>query len=93
MKIIHSLEKKVNTLLDERMIEKQNYAKILEELNASDHYSKQLENELVKWQENYDALKVVDTMLKGSNYNKTDAKRKLNSLIKELDNCIVQLSK
>jgi hypothetical protein len=92
IEIINSLEKKVAVLLNERAVDKQNYHKLLEELDASDHYSRQLENELLKWEEKYNSLKMASSMLGGGNNSKTDAKRKINSLIKELDYCIAQLS-
>jgi hypothetical protein len=49
-------------------------------------------NETVsEWEEKYNALKLANSML-GSNENKTEAKLKINTLIRELDYCIAQLA-
>jgi hypothetical protein len=44
-----------------------------------------------EWEEKYNTLKLANSML-GSNTNKTEAKLKINTLIRELDHCIAQLS-
>ncbi len=44
-----------------------------------------------EWEEKYKSLKLANTML-GSETNKTEAKLKINQLIRELDHCIVQLA-
>ena len=44
-----------------------------------------------EWEEKYQALKMANSML-GSNTNKTEAKLKINTLIRVLDDCIAQLS-
>ncbi|MGC1516652.1 MAG: hypothetical protein WA810_13840 [Maribacter sp.] len=44
-----------------------------------------------EWEEKYNSLKLANSML-GSNTNKTEAKLKINTLIRELDHCITQLS-
>ena len=44
-----------------------------------------------EWEEKYNSLKLANSML-GSNTNKTEAKLKINTLIRELDHCIAQLS-
>ena len=43
------------------------------------------------WEEKYNSLKTASAML-GSNTNKTEAKLKINTLIRDLDHCIAQLS-
>ena len=44
-----------------------------------------------EWEEKYKSLKLANSML-GSETNKTEAKLKINALIRELDHCIVQLA-
>jgi chromosome segregation ATPase len=44
-----------------------------------------------EWEEKYNSLKMATSML-GSETNKTEAKLKINALIRELDQCIVQLA-
>lgn len=51
----------------------------------------QLKEAVQKYKEKYDALKVVNTIL-GSDEDKTEAKLKINALIREIDACIAQLS-
>jgi hypothetical protein len=45
----------------------------------------------LEWEEKYNSLKMANTML-GSNTSKTEAKLKINTLIRELDVCIAKLA-
>lgn len=51
-----------------------------------------LTNEITLWKEKYEAIKVANGIL-GSKEEKTKAKQQINALIREIDACIVQLSK
>ena len=53
---------------------------------------KEKERDLEKLQTQYESLKLANSLL-GSDENKRDTKLKINSLIREIDQCIVQLSK
>lgn len=91
IKIVDSLEHKIS--------------KLLHKLEVMDKANTALENELIvikstqenahktvsEWEEKYNSLKLANSML-GSNTNKTEAKLKINTLIRELDHCITQLS-
>lgn len=91
IQIVDSLENKIS--------------KLLHRLEVLDRANKTLENELKnvrsnqentrqtvsEWEEKYNSLKLANSML-GSNTNKTEAKLKINTLIRELDYCIAQLS-
>lgn len=91
IKIVDSLENKIS--------------KLLHRLEVMSTANQQLENELMnirstqentsktvsEWEEKYKSLKLANSML-GSNTNKTEAKLKINTLIRELDHCIAQLS-
>jgi hypothetical protein len=91
IKIVDSLENKIS--------------KLLHRLEVMDIANMELENELMnikssqentsktvsEWEEKYNSLKLANSML-GSNTNKTEAKLKINTLIRELDHCIAQLS-
>lgn len=80
-------------------------SKLLYKLEVLQKVNRDLENELLtiksnqenekqsvsEWEEKYNSLKLANSML-GSNTNKTEAKLKINTLIRELDNCITQLS-
>ncbi len=51
----------------------------------------QQQEELSSWVEKYEALKLASSML-GSDENKRETKLKINTLIKDIDHCISQLS-
>ncbi|WP_406744698.1 hypothetical protein [Tenacibaculum maritimum] len=48
------------------------------------------EEELIEQQKKYDLLKVAKT-IEGSKENTKDTKLKINTLIREIDKCIIQL--
>jgi FtsZ-binding cell division protein ZapB len=91
VKIVDSLENKISKLLHK--------LELLQSING------ELENDLVTirneysstqksvsdWEEKYNSLKLANSML-GSSTNKTEAKLKINTLIRELDHCIGQLA-
>ena len=51
----------------------------------------QYQDEITEWTEKYETLKTVNSML-GSDENKRETKLKINSLIREIDQCIAQLA-
>lgn len=91
VEIVDSLENKVSKLLHKLEILQQSNSKLKEELNQAIS-DKQLEQQTAQeWEEKYNSLKMANTML-GSNTNKTEAKLKINTLIRELDICIAKLA-
>lgn len=91
VEIVDSLENKVSKLL--HRIEQLQQAKtaLEEELIAVQHIQNKAENTILAWEEKYNSLKTASALL-GSNTNKTEAKLRINTLIKDLDHCIAQLS-
>ena len=89
--IVDSLENKISKLLHKLELLNQANAKLENELLSvrNDHQSKQ--RSISEWEEKYNSLKLASSML-GSNTNKTEAKLKINTLIRELDHCISQLA-
>lgn len=89
--IVDSLENKISKLLHK--LELLNHAKVKleEELSTVKVEYKITTGAIKEWEEKYDSLKMASSML-GSNTNKTEAKHKINSLIRELDHCIAQLA-
>ncbi|TDD75205.1 hypothetical protein [Flavobacterium caseinilyticum] len=89
--IIDTLENKVEKLfIKMKGLEKNNQdlkSKLTE--TASIIQTQSQEIEALKTQ--YETLKVANTLL-GSDDNKRDTKLKINSLIREIDYCIAQLS-
>ncbi|MCM4168965.1 hypothetical protein DHD08_14860 [Arenibacter sp. H213] len=89
--IVDSLENKISKLLHQLTLLQQTNLKLEEELLAVKNDHEATTASVVEWQEKYNSLKLASTML-GSDTNKTEAKLKINTLIRELDHCIVQLS-
>ncbi|QWX84538.1 hypothetical protein H0I23_02520 [Cellulophaga sp. HaHaR_3_176] len=91
VEIVDSLENKISKLLHKVELLQQANTRLEEELTVvkSDHGNTR--DSLVGWEEKYNSLKLANSML-GSNTNKTEAKLKINTLIRELDYCITQLS-
>ena len=85
------LEEKIIGLLNKLKENHLNLTKF-EESNATLHgRNKALEEKIVKLEEENKALKIANNLL-GSKEGKTQTKSKINSLIKEVDYCIQQLS-
>ncbi|MDC6384530.1 hypothetical protein D2V93_06055 [Flagellimonas taeanensis] len=91
VEIVDSLENKVSKLLHKMELLHQVNTKLKEELELAKEESKLKEDALAEWEEKYNSLKMANTML-GSNTSKTEAKLKINTLIRELDVCIAKLS-
>jgi len=91
VEIVDSLENKISKLLHKLELLHQSNAKLKDQLSTL-----QKENQIVKgtvqeWEEKYNSLKMANSML-GSNKTKTEAKLKINTLIRDLDHCISQLA-
>ncbi|AIY13569.1 MULTISPECIES: hypothetical protein [Cellulophaga] len=89
--IVDSLENKISKLLHKLELLQQENIKLQEEVANVENEKIDANNTLVVWEEKYNSLKLANSML-GSNTNKTEAKLKINTLIRELDHCIAQLS-
>ena len=89
--IVDSLENKISKVLHKQEVLKQTNAKLSEELASYQHKIIQQQEELTSWIEKYEALKIANSML-GSDENKRETKLKINTLIKDIDHCIAQLS-
>ncbi|MER3317632.1 hypothetical protein [Flagellimonas lutimaris] len=91
VEIVDSLENKVSKLLHKMELLHQVNAKLKQELVLLEEENQLKQNALNEWEEKYDSLKMANTML-GSNTSKTEAKLKINTLIRELDVCIAKLA-
>ena len=90
--IVSSLENKLSKLVQHlEALRIENNALNTELNDMTKAHEKALEN-ATYWEEKYNALKLAQSML-GSDQNTTEAKLKINTLIKELDYCIGALSK
>jgi hypothetical protein len=89
--IIDTLENKVGKLiLKLRNLEKNNQDLTIE-LNKSAQIILKQSTEIEALKAQYETLKIASSLL-GSDENKRDTKLKINSLIREIDYCIAQLS-
>lgn len=91
VEIVDSLENKISKLLHKLEVLHQTNLKLEEELSSLQKDHERTENSVMEWQEKYNSLKLASSML-GGNTNKTEAKLKINTLIRELDHCIAQLA-
>jgi len=91
VEIVDSLENKISKLLHRLEQLGQANMKLEEELVSVKRNEQETQNSIKEWEEKYNSLKLANSML-GSNKNKTEAKLKINTLIRELDHCIAQLS-
>lgn len=89
--LVGSVEFKVNKLLQEMEILKQLNLKLKAELTSLNDEKSGLEKIISDWEGKYHSLKLANSLL-GSNQNTTEAKLKINALIREIDQCITQLS-
>ncbi|TDU40251.1 hypothetical protein BXY82_2298 [Gelidibacter sediminis] len=89
--IVDSLENKISKVLHKQEVLKQTNAKLSEELANYQQKIIQQQEALSSWVEKYEALKIANSML-GSDENKRETKLKINTLIKDIDHCIAQLS-
>ena len=91
VQIVNSLENKVSKLLQKQDSLKQENLRLLQQ-------NKDLEKQLVQQHQlnndlevKYESLKVANAIV-GSKEDKHTTKLKINTLIREIDKCIVQLS-
>ncbi|NAY90429.1 hypothetical protein GTQ34_00720 [Muricauda sp. JGD-17] len=91
VEIVDSLENKVSKLLHKLEVLHQANSKLKKELNLAKEETQLKENAVQEWEEKYNSLKMANTML-GSKTSKTEAKLKINTLIRELDVCIAKLA-
>ena len=91
VEIVDSLENKISKLLHKIELLSQANNRLEGELNDIAAERETIQNSVMAWEEKYKALKLANSML-GSDTNKTEAKLKINSLIRELDYCIEQLA-
>ena len=91
VEVVDSLENKISKLLHRLDVEQQQKLVLEKEMSGLKTQYEAVQRSAVAWEEKYKSLKMASTML-GSETNKTEAKLKINALIRELDQCIVQLS-
>jgi uncharacterized coiled-coil DUF342 family protein len=91
IQIVDSLENKVGKLLHKLEVLTKLNQELENEVKVLKNNQRAVNETVSEWEEKYNALKLANSML-GSNENKTEAKLKINTLIRELDYCIAQLA-
>ncbi len=91
VQIVDSLENKISKLLHKLEVLQRSNLTLENELQATRNRFDNTHQAVSDWEEKYKALKLANSML-GSNTSKTEAKLKINTLIRELDHCIAQLA-
>ena len=91
VEIIDTLEAKLKKLLYKIDQLEQTSVNLSQELQKSTSIIQNQSQEIETLKKNYDTLKIANSLL-GSEDNKRDTKLKINSLIREIDYCIAQLS-
>ncbi|MCX7547680.1 hypothetical protein OS188_06925 [Xanthomarina sp. F1114] len=89
--IVDTLEVKVGKVLQQLETVKQTNLKLEKELELTKQSLRSQQEVIISWEEKYEALKFANAML-GSDENKRETKLKINTLIREIDHCISQLS-
>lgn len=89
--IIDTLESRLAKLLAKIDSLEKNKQELQQELNKTATVVQQQSKEIEALKTQQDSLKMANSLL-GSEDNKRDTKLKINSLIREIDYCIAQLS-
>jgi len=89
--IIDTLESRLAKLLAKIDSLEKNRQELQQELNKTATVVQQQSKEIQALKTQQDSLKMANSLL-GSEDNKRDTKLKINSLIREIDYCIAQLS-
>ncbi len=89
--IVDSLENRISKLLHRYEKLKHKNHKLSEELQQLKSQQVNTLEEMAKWQEECRSLKLANSML-GSDQHKRETKLKINALVREIDQCISQLT-
>ena len=89
--VVDTLENRISKLLHRFEKVKQTCSKLEEEVEALRSQQNQFQEEIENWREKNSSLKLANSML-GSDQYKRETKLKINALVREIDQCIAQLS-
>ncbi len=91
VEIVDSLESKLKKLFEKIEKLEQTNLELKQELTKTTTIVRYQLEQIEKSKSQYETLKLTNSLL-GSDENKRDTKLKINSLIREIDYCIAQLS-
>ena len=89
--IVDALEDKISKVLHKQKVLNQANIKLSEDLKLKQQQILIQQDQILSWEEKYETLKIANSML-GSDENKRETKLKINTLIRDIDHCIGQLS-
>jgi len=89
--IVDTLENRISKVLHKQEVLKQTNAKLSEKLENQRQQILEYQEQISEWSDRYETLKTANAML-GSDENRRETKLKINSLIRDIDHCIAQLS-
>lgn len=89
--IVDSLENRISKLLHRYKKLEQHSSKLEEEMIQLKSKHAESQQQIDAWVEKFEALKMANSIL-GSDQYKRDTKLKINALVREIDQCIAQLS-
>ena len=89
--IVDTLENQISKVLHKQEVLKQTNAKLSEKLENQRQQILEYQEQISEWSDRYETLKTANAML-GSDENRRETKLKINSLIRDIDHCIAQLS-
>ena len=89
--LVDSLENKLEKLIQNMDLLKEQNQKLEDEISKSAIIISSQSDEIASLKEQNETLRMANSLL-GSNDNKRETKLKINSLIREIDYCIAQLS-
>ena len=90
--LVDALEDKITIILKKKQALEDTNKELIEQLKFQQQELSKKQDIISSWEEKYNTLKIVNSML-GSDKNKRDTKLKINTLIRDIDHCIAQLSK
>lgn len=89
--IVDTLENRISKVLHKQEVLRQTNVKLSEQLANQQKQIGNYQAQISDWADKYETLKTANAML-GSDENKRETKLKINSLIRDIDHCIAQLS-
>jgi uncharacterized protein YlxW (UPF0749 family) len=89
--IVNTLEAKLSKILGKYTILQQENLKLMQQVNNLQQQLNKKQAMIDDLEKNYESLRVANTIV-GSKEDKHATKLKINTLIREIDKCIVQLS-
>ncbi len=89
---VATLEASIKTLIEQLELLKSKNKELTEALKNSEEQVLEYKNKLVTCNQQYESVMLANSLLGSNDYNK-QTKLKINTLIREIDYCISQLSK